>query len=109
MPRLDSDARCQPADSLKQASQARSLADVLDDEFLGFLRRLLVEARVKSLPSPVFAKLQEPIPEMSEEAVEDLAGEVARVIQHAFATGQQALAGEDWPQLTPGGSEPSSA
>ncbi len=103
------EARVEEFIQLVQASQARSLADVLDDELLGFLRRLLVEARVKSLLLPVFAKLQEPIPEMSEEAVEDLAGEVARVIQDAFATGQQALAGDEWPQLTPGSSDPSSA
>jgi hypothetical protein len=101
------EARVEQFIQLVQASQARSLADVLDDELLGFLRRLLVEARVKSLLAPVFAKLQEPIPDLSEEAVEDIAAEVARVIHHAF-TGQQALASDEWPQLTPGTSEPSS-
>jgi hypothetical protein len=103
------EARVEEFIQLVQASQARSLADVLDDELLGFLRRLLVEARVKSLLAPVFAKLQEPLPDMSEEAVEDLAGEVARVIHDAFASGQQALAGGEWPQLSPGSSDPSSA
>jgi hypothetical protein len=102
------EARVEQFIQLVQASQARSLADVLDDELLGFLRRLLVEARVKSLLAPVFAKLQEPIPDLSEEAVEEIATEVARVIHHAF-TGQQALASDEWPQLTPGTSEPSSA
>ena len=94
---------------LVQASQARSLADVLDDDLLGFLRRLLAEARVKSLLAPVFAKLQEPIPDLSEEAVEDIAEEVARVIHDAFSTSQQALPREEWPQLTPGTTEPSAA
>jgi hypothetical protein len=102
------EARVEQFIQLVQASQARSLADVLDDELLGFLRRLLVEARVKSLLAPVFAKLQEPIPDLSEEAVEDIATEVAHVIHHAFA-GQQALPSDEWPQLTPGTSEPSSA
>ncbi len=101
------EARVEQFVQLVQASQARSLADVLDDDLLGFLRRLLVEARVKSLLAPVFAKLQEPIPDLSEETVEDLAGEVARVIHDAFA-GQQALPREEWPQLTPGTADPSS-
>jgi hypothetical protein len=103
------EARVEQFIQLVQASQARSLADVLDDELLGFLRRLLVEARVKSLLAPVFARLQEPIPDLSEEVVEDLAEEVARVIHDAFSTGQEALSKEEWPQLTPGTSESSSA
>jgi hypothetical protein len=103
------EARVEQFLQLVQASQARSLADVLDDDLLGFLRRLLVEARVKSLLSPVFAKLQEPIPDLSEEAVEDLAGEVARVIHNAFITSRQALPREEWPQLTPDTSGPSPA
>jgi len=103
------EARVEQFLQLVQASQARSLADVLDDDLLGFLRRLLVEARVKSLLSPVFAKLQEPIPDLSEEAVEDLAEEVARVIHDAFSTSQQALPEKAWPELTPGTSEPSPA
>jgi len=102
------EARAEQFIQLVQASQARSLADVLDDELLGFLRRLLVEARVKSLLAPVFARLQEPIPDLSEEAVEGIAEEVARVIHDAFA-GQQALPEKSWPQLTPGASEPSPA
>jgi hypothetical protein len=103
------EARVEQFIQLVQASQARSLADVLDDELLGFLRRLLVEARVKSLLAPVFARLQEPIPDLSEEVVEGLAEEVARVIHDAFSTSQQALSEEQWPQLTPGTSEPSTA
>lgn len=103
------EARVEQFVQLVQASQARSLADILDDDLLGFLRRLLAEARVKSLLAPVFAKLQEPIPDLSEEAVEEIAEEVARVIHDAFATSQQALPREEWPQLTPGTTEPSSA
>ncbi len=103
------EARVEQFLQLVQASQARSLADVLDDELLGFLRRFLLEARVKSLLSPVFAKLQEPIPDLSEEEVEDIAEEVARLIHDALATSQQALPAEAWPQLTPGTSEPSAA
>jgi hypothetical protein len=101
------EARVEQFIQLVQASQARSLADILDDKLLGFLRRLLVEARVKSLLDPVFAKLQDPIPDLSEEAVEDIAAEVARVIHDAFTSSQQALASDEWPQLTPGTSEPS--
>ena len=100
------EARMEQFLQLVQASQARSLADVLDDELLGFLRRLLVETRVKSLLAPVFAKLQEPIPDLSEEVVEDIAEKVARVIHDAFTTSQQALPEKAWPQLTPGASEP---
>jgi hypothetical protein len=100
------EARMEQFLQLVQASQARSLADVLDDELLGFLRRLLVEARVKSLLSPVFAKLQEPIPDLSEEVVEDIAEKVARVIHDAFTTSQQALPEKAWPQLSLGTSEP---
>jgi hypothetical protein len=101
------EARVEHFLQLVQASQARSLADVLDDELLGFLRRFLVEARVKSLLSPVFAKLQEPIPDLSEEQVEGMAEAVARVIQDAFTTSQQALPEKARPQLPPGTSEPS--
>jgi len=104
-----SEARVEQFIQLVQASQARSLADVLDDDLLGFLRRLLVEARVKSLLSPVFAKLQEPIPDLSEEAVEDIAEAVARVIHDAFTTSQQALPEKAWPKLSAGTSEPSPA
>jgi hypothetical protein len=103
------EARVEQFVQLVQASQARSLADVLDDELLGFLRRLLVEARVKSLLAPVFAKLQEPIPDLSEEAVEVVAEKVARVIHNAFATSQEALPREEWPKLSAGTSEPSPA
>jgi hypothetical protein len=99
------EARVEQFVQLVQASQARSLADVLDDELLGFLRRLLVEAHVKSLLSPVFAKLQEPIPDLSEEVVEDIAEKVARVIHDAFTTSQQALPENTWPQLPPGTSK----
>jgi len=104
---VSGEARVEQFIQLVQASQARSLADVLDDELLGFLRRLLVEAHVKSLLSPVFAKLQEPIPDLSEEAVADMAEKVARVIHDAFITSQQALPENTWPQLPPGASEPS--
>jgi hypothetical protein len=103
------EARVEQFLQLVQASQARSLADVLDDDLLGFLRRLLVEARVKSLLAPVFAKLQEAIPDVSEEAVEDIADKVARVIHDAFTISQQALPEKAWPQLTPGTSESSPA
>ena len=106
---ISGEARVEQFIQLVQASQARSLADVLDDELLGFLRRLLVEARVKSLLAPVFARLQEPIPDLSEEAVEGIAEEVARVIHDAFTTSQEALPEKSWPQLTPGASEPSPA
>ncbi len=101
------EARVEQFIQLVQASRARSLADVLDDELLGFLRRLLVEARVKSLLAPVFARLQEPIPDLSEEAVEGIADQVARVIHDAFSTSQEALPEQAWPQLTPGTGEPS--
>jgi hypothetical protein len=104
---VSGEARVDQFVQLVQASQARSLADVLDDELLGFLRRLLVEAHVKSLLSPVFAKLQEPIPDLSEEVVEDIAEKVARVIHDAFTTSQQALPENMWSQLPPGTSEPS--
>ena len=103
------EARAEQFIQLVQASQAHSLVDVLDDELLGFLRRLLVEARVRSLLAPVFARLQEPIPDLSEEAVEGIADQVAHVIHDAFSTSQQALSREEWPQLTPGASEPSPA
>ena len=106
---ISGEARVEQFIQLVQASQARSLADVLDDELLGFLRRLLVEARVKSLLAPVFARLQEPIPDLTEEAVEGIAEEVARVIHDAFTTSQEALPEKSWPQLTPGASEPSPA
>jgi len=82
---VSGEARVEQFLQLVRASQARSLADILDDELLGFLRRLLVEARVKSLLAPLFAKLQKPIPDLSQEAVDDLAEEVARVIHEAFA------------------------
>jgi hypothetical protein len=103
------EARVEQFLQLVQASQARSLADVLDDELLGFLRRLLIEARVKSLLAPVFAKLQEPIPDLSEETVQAVVEDLARVIHDAFATSQQALTTRARPKLSAGASDRSPA
>jgi len=99
------------------ASQVQALASILDDELLGFLRRFLVEGRVRSLLAPLLAKLQDPAADMSEQELKETVNEVGRVLNHAFAASQQALpqepalseAEEMSPQLSLGPGQPETA
>jgi hypothetical protein len=74
-----------------QASQTQSLAHVLDDELLGFLRRFLVEARLSEVLRPLVLKLQEPVPDVDPKTVDAAAEIVRRTFHNAFCAAQEAL------------------
>lgn len=73
-----------------QASQISSLADLLDDSLLGFIRRFLVEARIQAIRQPIVSRL-ETGPSVKEEEVERTMQEVNRVIQRAFRAARRSL------------------
>lgn len=101
------EARMQEFLQVVQASQTHSLAHVLDDELLGFLRRFLVEARLSEVLRPLVLKLQEPTPDLDPKTVDAAAELVRRTFRNAFSAAQEALpadstAEEAQAQLTPG-------
>lgn len=73
-----------------QASQISSLADLLDDSLLGFLRRFLVEARIQAVLQPIISRLQTGPPPKEEEA-EQVMREVTRLLQRAFRAARRSL------------------
>ncbi|MFQ6019203.1 MAG: hypothetical protein ACE5KW_00425 [Dehalococcoidia bacterium] len=73
-----------------QASQLSSLADLLDDALLGFLRRFLVEARIQTVLQPIISRLESGLPPQEEEA-EQVMKEVSRVLQRAFRAARHSL------------------
>ena len=85
------EARVQEFLQVIQASQTQSLAHVLDDELLGFLRRFLVEARVSEVLRPLVLKLQEPEPDLDPKMVDAAAELVRRTFHSAFTAAQEAL------------------
>jgi hypothetical protein len=106
------EARMQEFIQVVQASQTQSLAQILDDELLGFLRRFLVEARLSEVLRPLVLKLQEPAPDLDPKAVDVAAEVVRRTFHDAFSAAQEALppesntlAEETRAQLAPGASE----
>ena len=104
------EARLQEFLQVVQASQTQSLAHVLDDELLGFLRRFLVEARLSEVLRPLVLKLQEPVPDLDRKTVDAAAEVVRRTFHNAFSAAQEALpvdstAEETQAQLAPGAPE----
>jgi hypothetical protein len=85
------EARVQEFLQVVQASQTQSLAHVLDDELLGFLRRFLVEARVSEVLRPLVLRLQEPMPDLDPKTVDAAAEVVRRTFHDAFSAVQEAL------------------
>ena len=83
------DARVDRFVKVTQASQISSLSEILDDELVGYLRRLLVEWRIGSVLEPLLTRVQEGSSPKTEEAQESLR-ELARVLQRAFR-GRRAL------------------
>ncbi len=96
------EARIQEFIQIVQATQVQTLAHVLDDELLCFLRRFLVEARVHSLITPLLARLQSITPDVDDETVETVTTEVGRIIQSAFADAGLALPENVRLELGPG-------
>jgi hypothetical protein len=103
------EARIQEFLQVVQASQTQSLAHVLDDELLGFLRRFLVEARLAEVLRPLVLRLQEPVPDLDPKTVDAAAEVVRRTFHNAFSAAQEALptdstavAEEIQAQLAPG-------
>ncbi|MEX0800747.1 MAG: hypothetical protein WD379_05985 [Dehalococcoidia bacterium] len=73
-----------------QASQISSLCDVIDDELIGYLRRFLVESRIRAALEPVLDQLQNgETPDL--EQARDAMREVAQHVQRAFEATQRAL------------------
>jgi hypothetical protein len=106
------EARMQEFLQVVQASQTQSLAQILDDELLGFLRRFLVEARLSEVLRPLVLKLQEPVPDLDPKTVDAAAEVVRRTFHDAFSAAQEALppdstatAEETQAQLAPGAPE----
>jgi len=85
------EARIQEFLQVVQASQTQSLAHVLDDELLGFLRRFLVEARLSEVLRPLFLRLQESVPDLDPKTVDAAAEVVRRTFHNAFCAAQEAL------------------
>ena len=73
-----------------QASQISSLAEVLDDSLLGFLRRFLIEPRISSALEPVLSRLEKG-PPPREEAADQAMREVSRIIQRAARASRRTL------------------
>ena len=73
-----------------QAAQLSSLAEILDDDLIGYLRRFLVESRIGSVLDPILSRLEEGTAPKAEEAQEALR-EMARVLQRAFRASGRAL------------------
>ena len=73
-----------------QAAQIASLAEILDDELMGYLRRFLVEARIGSVLDPILSHLEQGTPPKAEEAQAALR-ELAQVLQRAFRASGRAL------------------
>ncbi|MDO8614918.1 MAG: hypothetical protein Q7T33_04165 [Dehalococcoidia bacterium] len=84
------DARVERFLKVVQATQISSLADIMDDEMVGYLRRFLVEARIGAVLEPIFAGLQQGVVPDDQEAREALV-EMAHVIQRAFRGAQRSL------------------
>jgi hypothetical protein len=106
------EARMQEFLQVVQASQTHSLAQILDDELLGFLRRFLVEARLLEVLRPLVLKLQEPVPDLDPKTVDAAAEVVRRMFHDAFSAAQEALppdstaaADETQAKLAPGAPE----
>ncbi|HEU4760657.1 MAG TPA: hypothetical protein VFT91_11850, partial [Dehalococcoidia bacterium] len=93
------DARVERFLKVAQASQMSSLSAILDDELVGYLRRLLVEWRISNVLEPLLSRVQEGAPPKAEEAQASLR-ELARVLQRALRSrralppGRQALEDE---------------
>jgi len=101
-----------PSPGAQPSPETQSLAHVLDDELLGFLRRFLVEARVSEVLRPLVLNLQEPVPDLDPKTVDAAAEVVRRTFHSAFSAAQEALppdstalTEEAQAQLAPGASE----
>ncbi len=85
-----SDARIGRFLQIVQAAELSSLAEVLDDDLVGYLRRFLLETRINSLLEPVLSRVQGGEP-LDGDAARATLREVARVIQRALTGGERAL------------------
>ena len=72
-----------------QASDIRSLVQVLDAELLSFLRSLLAEALDASYPAKVFAPLRDKFEVLSEEEIPQAVQEFEHLLRHAVEEAKQ--------------------
>jgi hypothetical protein len=67
-----------------QTSDLSSLANVLDDELVAFLRQLLAEAETTSQWCPILKTLSQKFPAIEEGQIDELLSEFARELRSAF-------------------------
>ncbi|GEM_PF-700961 len=67
-----------------QASDLSPLVNVMDDEMVGFIRRLLVEARVYTRARPVLRELAERFPVIEEGQIDTVVSEFASLLRKTF-------------------------
>ena len=67
-----------------QTSDLSSLANVLDDELVAFLRQLLAEVETTSQWCPILKTLSQKFPAIEEEQIDELLSEFARELRSAF-------------------------
>lgn len=84
------DARIEQFLKVVQAAQLSSLAELLDDELVGYLRRFLVEARISAVLEPILTRVAQGTPPEEAEA-QRVMQEVSRVIQRALRASRRAL------------------
>ena len=67
-----------------QTSDLSSLANVLDDDLVAFLRQLLADAETISQWCPILRTLSQKFPAIEEEQIDDFLSEFARELKSAF-------------------------
>ena len=72
-----------------QASDTRSLTQVLDDELVSFLRSLLAEALDASYSAKVFAPLRDKFAVLTEEEIPEAVQEFEHLLRHAVEEARQ--------------------
>lgn len=88
--RRSGDARIEQFLKVVQAAQLAPMADLLDDELVGYLRRFLVEARISTVLEPILSRVAQGACPPEAEAQRAMQ-EVSRVLERALRAVQQAL------------------
>ena len=72
-----------------QTSDLSSLANVLDDELVEFLRQLLAEAQTVTLWCPILKKLGQRFPTIDEGEIDEVLSMLAQELRSAFNSAKQ--------------------
>lgn len=81
-----------------QTSDLSSLSQVMDDELVAFIRRLLAEAYTTVATEPLLRKIGEKFPRIKEHEVEVVAAELVRLLRGAFVEAKARHAGAPDPK-----------